>query len=708
MRAFAGCNHQAFRAAIIGGVAGVALGAGHAWATEAEAPTEVEKLVVTARSDNDDYDARRSGTATKTDTPLQDVPQSVSVVTSELIEDMAMQSMADVVRYTPGVTMAQGEGHRDAPTIRGNSTTADFFVDGVRDDVQYFRDVYNAERVEVLKGPNAMIFGRGGGGGVINRVTKSADSEVVRELGVELGSYDHRRFTADVNQPLGDTFAVRFNGLYQDSGSFRDEVEMERWGVNPTLTWRPAENLTARLSYEHFSDERTVDRGIPTLGGRVADVDISTFFGNPDESYAYAYVDTLSATVNYGLSDSLTLRNRTVYSEYEKFYQNVFPSGAVTGANLVPIQGYSNLTLRENLFSQTDLIWEGATGSIGHTVLLGAELGRQTSTNFRETGFFNNTTATFNAPLVSPTISAPPITFRQSASDADNHGVVEVAGVYLQDQIALTDQLQVIAGIRYDSFEFNYRNNRNGDRFKRKDELVSPRLGLVFKPAETLSIYASYSVSYLPSSGDQFSSLTLTNQAFDPEEFTNYEVGAKWEVRPDLLLTLAVYQLERDNTTAPDPVTPGVVVLTGSQRTMGFELGLTGQITDRWQLAGGFSRQDAEITSGTLSAPAGQKIALTPEFTFSLWNKYQITPRFAAGLGVIYQGDAFAAIDNTVVLPSFTRVDGALYYDINDDLRLQLNVENLFDERYYPTSHGNNNILPGAPRSLRIALKAQF
>ncbi len=695
------------RSLALAGAAGLALVSARAWAAEADQPTDVDRVVVTARADNKDYDAKRTGAATKTDTPLIDVPQAVSVITSELIRDMSMQNMADVVRYTPGVTMGQGEGHRDAPTIRGNSTTADFFVDGVRDDVQYYRDVYNAERIEVLKGPNAMIFGRGGGGGVINRVTKSADFETVREVRAELGSDEHKRLTADVNQPLTDTVAVRLNGLYEDSGSFREHVDLTRWGVNPTLTWRASDRLSVGLSYEHLNDERTVDRGVPTANGRVSNADISTFFGAPKDSYAYAYVDSVSASIDYRISDSLTLRNRTVYSDYEKFYQNVFASGAVVGG-MVPMGAYNNLTNRQNLFNQTDLVWKLDTGSIKHTILVGAELGRQKTDNFRETGYFNNTSTSFSAPFASPTFFTPPITFRQSATDADNDGTAKVAAVYVQDQVELTEQLQVVAGLRYDSFELDFRNNRNGQRFNRKDDFVSPRLGLIYKPVETVSLYGSYSVSYLPSSGDQFSSLSLSTEAFKPEKFTNYEIGAKWELRPDLMLTAAIYQLDRDNTTAPDPTTPGVTVLTGSQRSKGLEVSLSGKITERWDVAGGFARQEAEITSRTTAAAAGQKVALVPEHTFSLWNRYQITPQFAGALGVIYQGDSYAAIDNTIVLPSFTRVDGALFYDVNDRFRVQLNVQNLLDETYYPTSHGNNNIMPGSPRAYRVSLTARF
>jgi catecholate siderophore receptor len=223
-----------------------------------------------------------------------------------------------------------------------------------------------------------------------------------------------------------------------------------------------------------------------------------------------------------------------------------------------------------------------------------------------------------------------------------------------------------------------------------------------------VSLYASYSVSYLPSAGDQFSSLTASSRTLEPEEFENYEVGAKWDVTLGLSLSAAAYRLDRTNTTARDPNNPAVTIQTGAQRTRGLELAVAGQLTERWEVAGGYAWQDAEITSTTTAALAGNTVALTPRHTASLWNKVRLTDRWSAGLGVIRQGRSFAAVDNSVVLPGYTRVDAAVFLKLNDRLRAQVNVENLFDKGYFPTSQGNNNILPGAPRSARVSLTANF
>ncbi len=231
--------------------------------------------------------------ATKTSTPLRDVPQAVSVVTSAMMADQRMTNMADVVRFMPGVGMAQGEGNRDTPILRGNSSTSDFFVDGIRDDVQYFRDVYNLERVEALKGPNAMIFGRGGAGGVINRVTRQAGWGQSREAVLQLGSWDNRRLTADVGTGLSDTVAARLTGLYERSDSYRAGVEQERVGVQPSVAFRLGPATTLRASYEYFHDERTADRGVPSFGDRPVATDPETFFGDPANSPMHATVNVL-------------------------------------------------------------------------------------------------------------------------------------------------------------------------------------------------------------------------------------------------------------------------------------------------------------------------------------------------------------------------------------------------------------------------------
>ena len=668
-------------------------------------PRTLEAVHVAAPRSSSGYAALRSSSATRTELPLRDTPRAVSVVTHALIADQAMQSMADVARYVPGVSMASGEGHRDQPTIRGNNTSADFFVDGIRDDGQYLRDLYNVERVEVLKGADAMIFGRGGGGGVINRVTRQAEWAPVRSITLESGSFAHGRGTMDVGQGLASWAAARTTAMYEHSGGFRDAASLTRFGVNPTVVLTPSENTLVRASYERFEDRRVVDRGIPSFHGRPAPSAIATFFGNPTVNHAEARVDLATASIEHRRG-GLTMRDRVSLGTYDKFYQNTFP-GLVdpTGAT-VRLSAYNHGIARHNFINIADATYGFGTGSVRHVLLVGADVVRQHTGQIRRTGYFGDTTATLSVPFEAPTIQSP-VAFRQSATDADNFLVAHDAAAYVQDQIALSSQWLVIGGVRYERFSASYHNNRTGADLARVDGLLSPRAGLVYKPVESISLYGSYGVSHLPSAGDQFTSLTVTSATLEPERFTNREVGVKWETSHDLALTAALYRLDRTNTSAPDPNNAGLVIQTGAQRTTGWELGVNGELLPRWQMAGGFASQQATIVSTTTAASAGATVALVPRTALSWWNRYQLTSALGLGAGVMHQANMYAAVDNSVVLPAFTRVDGALYARLTRDVQAQLNVENLLNTRYYATTQGNNNIMPGAPRTLRVSVTAE-
>ncbi|HKQ04817.1 MAG TPA: TonB-dependent siderophore receptor [Blastocatellia bacterium] len=653
-----------------------------------------------------DYLEPAISSATRTLTALRDTPQSITVVTREQIKDQQMLSLGDVVRYVPGVTVHQGENNRDQIIFRGNSSSADFFLNGVRDDVQYYRDLYNLDAVEILRGPNAMIFGRGGGGGVINRVSKEAGFAPLREVTLLGGGYGNKRVAVDLDQPISGRMAFRLNAMYENSGSFRDFVNLERYGISPTMTLMPNERTKVTLSYENFRDHRTADRGIPSFQGKPVAVDIATFFGNPDESRVRALVNLGTAAIEHQRG-RLNIRNRAQFGGYDRFYQNFVPGQVTADQMQAALTAYNNATERLNIFNQTDLTYSLSTGNVRHTLLGGVEVGRQLTDNFRNTGFFNNTVTSIFVPLSDPTVRMP-MTFRQNATDADNHLKVNVAATYAQDQIELSRYIQVIAGLRFDRFDLQYHNRRNDDHLRRTDHLVSPRAGVIFKPVTPISVYGNYSVSYLPSSGDQFSSLTMITQQVKPEKFSNYEIGLKWDITRALSLTTAGYRLNRNNTRATDPNDPTRIIQTGSQRTNGYEIGLNGNMTRAWRIAGGYAFQDAFITRDTVAARAGAQVAQVPHQTFSLWNNYQILARLSAGLGLIRRSDMFAAVDNKVTLPGYTRADAAVFFRLTEKLRLQANVENLLDKRYYLNADSNTNISPGAARTLRVGLTARF
>lgn len=684
-----------------------------------ESQTVLNDVVVSSTRDEDNsanviqgYNATHNRTAVKTKTALIDLPQSITVIGQELIKDQNIRSIAEAVRYVPGVSMAQGEGNRDTPIFRGNASTSDMYVDGIRDDVQYFRDMYNIESVDVLKGPNAMVFGRGGAGGLINRNTKRADWDSRRELGFQGGFWNKWRGTADVNQAINNNFAVRLNGLWENSDSYRDDVKSDRWGVNPTASWRSDNEKTkVTLGYEHYEDNRTVDRGIPSFKGRPIDTDVSTFFGDPNRSPASVTVDAFNAVIDHDFGNGLTARNSTRYATYDKFYQNIFPGAVNATGTQVAISAYNNATQRENFFNQTDLNYELQTGAFKHTLLAGMEFARQETDNLRETGYFTavgRNTTSVNVPLANPRYTGA-VTFRQSATDNDNHGVADTAAGYIQDQIQLTKHLQAIMGVRYDSFSVDFRNNRNGQEIYSHDDLFSPRGGLVYKPIDNFALYANYSMTYVPRAGEQLASLTVTTQALQPERFDNYEIGAKWDITPDLSTTLALYQLDRLNALATDPNNPAVSFLVDGQRTRGIELGISGNITDDWKMFGGYAFQDGKITKSISStALAGATMAQVPEHTFTLWNRYDITQQWGVGLGSIYRSKMYAATDNLVTLPGFLRFDAAVYFKPTENVEMQVNVENLFDKEYVSSAHSNNNLTPGSPVAVNGSINVKF
>ncbi|WP_332671700.1 TonB-dependent receptor [Aromatoleum sp.] len=652
------------------------------------------------------YRATRSATFTKTDTPLKEVPASITVVPEEVIEDQGMRGMADVLRYVPGTTAAQGEGNRDQMVIRGNNTTADFFVNGIRDDAQIFRDLYNAERVEVLKGPGGMVFGRGGAGGVVNRVTKRPTFAPIGEASLTVGSWDQLRGTVDVGNRINDVAAWRLNAVAEKANSFRDGVDLERYGVNPTITFTPGGNTALTFGFEHFRDERTADRGVPSQNGEPFDDSRSRFFGNADQSESRTGVDALTAVLEHDFG-GVQLKNSFRAAQYDKFYQNVFAGSAINGAGNLSISAYSNSNDRLNVFNQTDLTTKFATGGLQHTLLAGIELGYQDSDSRRKTGQF--APGTNIVPASNPFATAirfiPVVT--PTGGDANNNVESETFAAYLQDQIALNEQWKVLAGLRYDKFEVDLDDKRpvNADASS-TDEEVSPRFGLIWTPTPAQTYYASYSYAFLPS-GEQLS-INPDTEDLKPEEAINYEVGARWDLAPSLTLSAAVFRLDRENVRAPDPVNLGSFIQTGEQRTEGFEIGLQGEITPWWQIFAGYANLDSEITKST-TVPKGTQIALVPEHMASIWNRFDLGYGWGAGLGLINQSSSYTSTTNSVKLPSFTRVDGAVYYTFNDrKTRLALNVENLTDKEYFPTAHSDNNISPGAPLNARLTLSTQF
>jgi catecholate siderophore receptor len=693
--------------------------------------------------------ANSTSVATKSNTPLVNIPQSLSVITRDFIRDQSPQNLTDVTRYVPGVSVHQGEGNRDELVIRGVDTSANFFVNGFRDDVQYFRDFYNAQSIEVLKGPAAITFGRGSGGGILNRTLKEADGTRVYDASVQTGSWGDRRFTLDAGQAVNENVAVRLNAFYEGTDTFRDFGQLERYGINPTVTLKPDDNTKIKLSYEYFHDDRTADRGNPSqaiLPGSPAATrfnpttpfapngNVAVCFCSPSLNMAIATVQTGMATIEHDFENGLTVKNGTIVADYKKFYQNVYPAngtqaGAVNIADTaVNLGAYQHWTNRDNVFNQTDFIYKTNTGPVLHTIGFGTEFGRQTGIDLRNTGIFPSTgTNTIVVNPFAPTYFGTVNFVHHSTFVNNGDGVttadsnskygLNVESAYARDTVEITRYLQLIGGLRFDRFEMSA-TDQNINAFRtRDDNLTSPQAAMILKPVDNLSLYGSYSVSYLPSSGDQFSSLTLGTLILTPQKFVNTEVGVKWNINPKLLFSTAIYNLDRTNQPIPDPNAPagsGFALPNGATRMRGFEASLVGYVTEAWQSSLAYAYTDARIvnnlTATTVALPvlAGNRVQLVPYNQFAWWNKYQFNETWGAALGIIYFGDSFATSDDTVRLPQFVRFDTAVYLKINETWRAQLNVENIFNTGYWASADGDNNISPGQSRTFRLSARASF
>ena len=684
--------------------------------TEASEPQGVEALEDYTVSGQFLYSNQVN--ALKTPTPILDVPQSLSIITADQIQERGFDSIRDLVDYTPGITTSQGEGHRDAVVFRGVRSTADFYIDGVRDDVQYYRSLYNVEQVEFLRGPNALLFGRGGTGGIINRVLKKGViGSSFNEYQVSIDTFGAYSAQIDSNIAIDENSAFRINASYEHLDNHRDYFDGDRWGVNPTYKIKLTERTTLDLSYEYADHERFIDRGIPTGadGKPIEDLE-DTFFGDTDLNYTDLEAHLFRAALQHRISDEIKLRLNAFYGDYDKVYSNFYTSDYDPVGQIATLDGYVDSTQRENLILSADLIGEFETGSIGHTIITGVEYIDTSNDNDRFNPDFDpgpgfRDTETFlignqvlrNGVGRSTTNGIVSNDFTTDLAD-DTSADVRTFSFYLQDEIALHEKFDLILGARFDSFEIEATDRKSGTTRSRTDEEISPRLGFVFKPKENVSIYVSYSQTFLPRSGEQFATITDTTAALDPDEFTNFEAGLKWDFENGLRLTTAIFELDKSS---PETGRDDAVALDIVESTIhGFEAQLQGRLTDKWSISAGYSYLDGEVVSQ--DDTDGNRPRELPEHMFSLWNSYQLTEKLGLGLGFIYQDEVYINTDNDTKLPSYFRVDAAAYYEISDNLRIQFNVENLTDELYFPNAHADHQATVGAPISARFALIGRF
>ena len=553
--------------------------------------------------------------ALKTPTPILDVPQSLTIITADQLDKQGFTSIGDIINYTPGVNNTQGEGHRDAIVFRGVRSTADFFIDGVRDDVQYYRPLYNLEQVEILRGPNALLFGRGGTGGILNRVTKKG---VIGEsfTNYQVGSDSFGDFGGQIDYNLGggENWAFRFNAFYESLENHRDFYNGDQVGINPTVKFELSPATTLNFSYEYADHQRFIDRGIPTGDdGRPVEALEDVVFGDEALNTTELKAHLIRASLEHNFSDSLKGNFSAFHGDYDKFYQNFYASDYHQQTNIVELDGYVDLTQRQNTILSGDLIGEIFAGGVRHTVIVGMEYIHTSSDQNRYNSFFDTSADDVAAGIPGARTdqanfsAAGPIGLRNGIGiladgrtttnsfttnlNDDTRVGLDVFSLYLQDEIEFSDKFDVTLGARFDSFDIEVFNVPANETRSRKDDEISPRLGFVYKPKENVSLYGSYSESFLPRSGEQFANINGDNNRLDPNTFANLEAGVKWDIGR-LSLTAAAFEIEQESPVVSDSDAESFDVI--ETTVDGFEAQLQGQVSDRWFISAGYSYLDGE------------------------------------------------------------------------------------------------------------------
>ncbi|WP_334798406.1 TonB-dependent siderophore receptor [Nostoc sp.] len=651
--------------------------------TQADEPIE---LVVTGEQDN--YRVTDSSTATKTDTPLRDIPQSIQVIPQTVIKDQQITRISDATRNVSGVSPLSGYGgFSDDYTIRGftNSnllrngfTTSNFFTYGA-----------NVERVEVLKGPSSVLYGQVEPGGVVNFVTKQPLSSPYYAVELTAGSFSFYRGTIDFSGPLttDKKLLYRLNVAYENSGSFRDFYHQEIFSVTPVITYKPSENTTLNFEYEYGRRRGSFDRGFPDAGVFLT-LPVSRFLGEPSNFLNIDYQQG-TATVDHRFSENLQLRSS--FSVQSTFDNNAYNQGELEPDGRTLSRGYiTNRNRRNEDYSwQTDLIGKFNTGSIAHQLLLGLELRRNTDIN----PIFDTDNAA-SIDIFNPVYGAPLTgTLRQRLFGTR----ISTTGVYLQDQVTLLSNLKLLVGGRYDfvfsdnSAKIEDANTTNSNFY---DSAFSPRVGLVYQPVEPISLYASYSRSFVPNN-----SITASGEALEPSRGTQYEVGIKSEVFDRRLsATLAAYDITKTNIPTVDPNNIDFSIAIGEVKSRGIELDVAGEILPGWKIIASGYLNDAFVSRDNDPTIRGQRLGNTAYHGASLWTTYEIQQGSLKGLqfggGIFYVGSRIVDPTDPVTVPSYFRTDAAISYK-HDNWRAALNLKNIFDLKYYDTSGGF--VVPQAP-----------
>ena len=671
---------------------------------------EVEEIVVVERKPGA-YTMGQS-TLTKFTEALQDTPQSISVLTEELLDDRGVMSLNDALRNVPGITLGAGEftWQGNNPTIRGFNSRNDMFLDGMRDYGSYSRDPFNLEAIEVLQGPASMVFGRGSTGGVINQASKQPLPDVLRKVSVNVGNADTLRMATDINQPLGEGAALRFNAVSHAAGvPERNGADNDSYGLAPSLALELGDATELTLSYMKQSSNSRPDYGLPWISGTPAAVERDTWYGFEDD-----YIDTEADIANVSLEHrfalGLLINAQLRHAEYSRSSRISEPGVAAsvtasTAQNTVVINRnvFSGASTEEMLQGQVNLIANLETGAVGHALVAGIEFAEEAS-----------------APLMNIAVGALPTTLLNPAAENFSATRMQVRAraetnsdslaAFVLDTIKFNESWQVMAGVRWDHFATNYMADRfdaNGvtagkEQVLRKDVEFNYRAALVYKPVAEGTFYLGWGTSFNPSAeGLSFianaRNFGIGNAFLEPEKNRSVEFGSKWALlQSRLMVEVALFDTVKTNSRVPDPGRPGFNVLAGKQQVTGFSLNLSGALTPQLALSGGYVYLDSEeAKTGSTLDNLGRALPNLAENTFSLWLNYSLGARLQLGGGARFIDERLAR--NTLpllVAPRYWAFDAMAKYAINANLTIKANLTNVTDELYYDQLHPFH-VVPG-------------
>jgi catecholate siderophore receptor len=648
----------------------------------------------------------------KTPDTIQDTPQSITVVPLEMMREQAAFSLRDALRNVTGVSIAAGEGggaQGDNLTLRGFSARNDIFVDGIRDFGQYSRDTFNLESVEVLKGPSAVVFGRGSTGGAINQVSKSPSLQPSRIFSLTSGDGPTVRGTVDVNQPLSDTSALRLNllGYYNDVVD-RDEIWLSRFGIAPAYTvglGMPTQ-LSAYFYYTH--DEGTPDYGFPYVFNTVPDVPRGNNYGLANQDFERDDVYILTLRLDHAFNDAIKMHNalRVAYYHRQAAVSPPVNPTAPPGTPLSTItvtRGHIERDEHDSNFTeQTDLTIRFDTWGLKHTLVTGVEFAYEIS-DVTRWGFTNvpTTNLIFPDPL-RPTDMGRTTNFR-GRTDAFSFGA------YAIDEIAIFDWLKIMGGLRYDHFDTDFENKFLRQQFSQVNDEFSPRAALILQPTPWQTYYFSYGTSYNPSA--EGLTLAINTTSAEPEKNESYEVGAKWDLFDRRLsVATALFQIDKTNARTTDPLL-GVMVNEGKQRVRGFEVSGAGTILPGWNIFAGYTYLDSEVVDSldvvTGIPVKGKEIPNVARDTATLWTTWDITAQWQVGGGAFYSSSRWANNINTIEVPWYARGDVTVAYRPIRSLELRGNIINVSDERYTDGVHLSHAV-PGTARTYLLTATWSF